>query len=134
VLPVLASFKRQINGNPTTGLKYRSGARLGRTILGSQRAWILRGDITKAKLISLEERMIRTVISLDEESKRWLDQQARKENVSTAELIRTAVRKYRAEKKRAALPLNDLLKQTSGIWKAGDGLTYQRRLRKEWQK
>jgi len=94
----------------------------------------LRGDITKAKLISLEERMIRTVISLDEESKRWLDQQAREENVSTAELIRTAVRKYRDEKKRAALPLNDLLKQTSGIWKAGDGLTYQRRLRKEWQR
>ena len=78
--------------------------------------------------------MIRTVISLDEESKRWLDQQAREENVSTAELIRTAVRKYRDEKKRAVLPLNDLLKQTSGIWKAGDGLTYQRRLRKEWQK
>ena len=94
----------------------------------------LRGDITKAKLISLEERMIRTVISLDEESKRWLDQQAREENVSTAELIRTAVRKYRDEKKRAALPLNDLLKQTSGIWKAGDGLTFQRRLRKEWQR
>ena len=94
----------------------------------------LHGDITKAKLISLEERMIRTVISLDEESKRWLDRQAREENVSTAELIRTAVRKYRDEKKRAALPLNDLLEQTSGIWKAGDGLTYQRRLRKEWQR
>jgi hypothetical protein len=78
--------------------------------------------------------MIRTVISLDEESKEWLDQQARQEHVSTAELIRTAVRKYRDEKKREALPLSDLLKQTSGIWKGGDGLAYQRRLRKEWQK
>jgi hypothetical protein len=78
--------------------------------------------------------MIRTVISLDEESKAWLDQQARQEHVSTAELIRTAVRKYRDEKKREALPLSDLLKQTSGIWKGGDGLAYQRRLRKEWQK
>ena len=78
--------------------------------------------------------MIRTVISLDEESKKWLDQQARQEKVSTAELIRTAVRKYRDEKKREALPLDDLLRQTSGIWKVGDGLTYQRRLRKEWQK
>jgi hypothetical protein len=78
--------------------------------------------------------MIRTVISLDEESKRWLDQQAREENVSAAELIRTAVRQYRDEKKREALPLNDLLKQTSGMWKAGDALAYQRRLRKEWQK
>ena len=78
--------------------------------------------------------MIRTVISLDEESKKWLDQQAREENISAAELIRTALRKYRDEKKREALPLKDLLKQTSGIWKQGDGLTYQRRLRKEWQK
>jgi hypothetical protein len=43
-------------------------------------------------------------------------------------------RKYRDEKKREALPLSDLLKQTSGIWKGGDGLSYQRRLRKEWQK
>jgi hypothetical protein len=78
--------------------------------------------------------MIRTIISLDEESKKWLDQQAREQNVSAAELIRTAVRKYRDEQKRDTLPLSDLLKQTSGIWKAGDGLKYQRRLRKEWQK
>jgi hypothetical protein len=78
--------------------------------------------------------MIRTVISLDEESKEWLDQQAKEEKISTAELIRTAVRRYRDEKKRESLPMSDLLKQTSGMWKAGDGLTYQRRLRKEWQK
>jgi hypothetical protein len=78
--------------------------------------------------------MIRTVISLDEESKKWLDQQAREENISAAELIRTAVRKYRDEKRRETLPLKDLLNQTSGIWKRGDGLTYQRRSRKEWQK
>jgi hypothetical protein len=78
--------------------------------------------------------MIRTVISLDEESKEWLDQQARAENVSTAEIIRTAVRKYRDEKKREALPLSELLRQTSGMWKGEDGLVYQRRLRKEWQK
>ena len=78
--------------------------------------------------------MIRTVISLDKESKEWLDQQARAENVSTAEIIRTAVRKYRDEKKREALPLSELLTQTSGMCKGEDGLVYQRRLRKEWQK
>jgi hypothetical protein len=32
--------------------------------------------------------MIRTVISLDEESNKWLDKQAPEEHVSTAELIR----------------------------------------------
>ena len=78
--------------------------------------------------------MIRTVISLDEESKKWLDRRAREENVSTAEIIRTAVRRYREEKRRETIPLDQLLKETSGIWKTGDGLTYQRRLRKEWQK
>lgn len=77
--------------------------------------------------------MIRMIISLDEESKEWLDQQAREEHVSTAELIRTALRKYREEKKREALPYGDLLKETSGIWKGGDALAYQRRLRQEWQ-
>jgi len=76
--------------------------------------------------------MIRTVISLDKESKEWLDQQARVESVSTAEIIRTAVRRYREEKRKETPSINDLLKQTSGIWKAGDGLRYQRRLRKEW--
>jgi len=76
--------------------------------------------------------MIRTVISLDKESKEWLDQQARVESVSTEEIIRTAVRRYREEKRKGTPSINDLLKQTSGIWKAGDGLRYQRRLRKEW--
>lgn len=78
--------------------------------------------------------MIRTVISLDEESKAWLDRQAREENVSTAELIRTAVRRYRNETKGEAPSMNALLKQTSGTWKAGDGLAYQRRLRKAWRR
>jgi hypothetical protein len=61
--------------------------------------------------------MIPTVISLDE-SKAWLDQQARTENVSTAEIIRTALRKYRDEKKREALFFSELLTQTSGMRKA----------------
>ena len=78
--------------------------------------------------------MIRTVIGLDKESKEWLDQQARAESVSMAELIRTAVRRYREEKRGEAPSLDDLLEQTSGIWKGGDGLAHQRRLRKEWQK
>jgi hypothetical protein len=48
--------------------------------------------------------MIRTVISLDVESKTWLDQQAREENVSTAELIRTAVRNTATKKNEPLFP------------------------------
>ena len=78
--------------------------------------------------------MIRIIISLDRDSKEWLERQARAENVSTAELVRTAVSRYRDEKKKESPSMDELLKQTSGIWKAGDGLAYQRRLRKEWQR
>jgi hypothetical protein len=78
--------------------------------------------------------MIRTVISLDRESKEWLDQRAREENLSMAELIRTAVQRYREEKGKPAPSIDELLKQTSGIWKAGDALVYQRRMRKQWQR
>jgi len=78
--------------------------------------------------------MIRTIISLDKESKEWLERQAKAESVSTAEVIRTAVRRYREEQKGKAQSVDNLLQQTSGIWKAGDALAYQRRLRKEWQR
>lgn len=78
--------------------------------------------------------MIRTVVSLDRESKEWLDRRAREENLSMAELVRTAVRRYREEKAENAPSMDELLKQTSGIWKEGDALAYQRRLRKQWQR
>ena len=78
--------------------------------------------------------MIRTVISLDRESKEWLDRRAIEENLSMAELIRTAVQRYREEKGETAPSIDELLKQTSGIWKAGDALVYQRRVRKQWQR
>jgi len=54
-------------------------------------------DITIVEVISYPE-MIRTLISLDRESQEWLDRQAEVEKVSTAELIRTAVRRYREER------------------------------------
>ena len=77
--------------------------------------------------------MIRTVISLDPESKAWLDRQAKKEKLSMAELIRTAVRKYREEQRPGAASFDDLLNETRGIWRCGDALEYQRRLRREWK-
>ena len=77
--------------------------------------------------------MVRTVISLDEEDKRWLDARARETHVSMAEIVRQAVRRLREESAREARGMDELLQQTSGIWKQGDGLAYQRRLREEWK-
>ena len=76
--------------------------------------------------------MIRTVISLSEEDKAWLDRRAREERVPMTQLVRRAVRLLRRSTARDAEPLEEILGRTSGIWKRGDGLDYQRRLRDEW--
>ena len=75
--------------------------------------------------------MIRTAVSLEEEDKAWLDRRAEEEHVSTAELIRQAVRRYR-ESEPEARSLQQLLEETSGIWKGKDGLAYQIEIRDEW--
>ena len=77
--------------------------------------------------------MVRTVISLDEEDKRWLDARARETHVPMAEVVRQAVHKLREESAREARAVDELLQQTSGIWQQGDGLAYQRRMRDEWK-
>jgi Ribbon-helix-helix protein, copG family len=76
--------------------------------------------------------MVRTVISLEKKDKRWLDETARSEGVAMTELIRRAVRLLRERSTRERPGLDDLLDQTSGSWKLGDGLKYQRKVRREW--
>lgn len=76
--------------------------------------------------------MVRTVISLDEEDKRWLDQQAAEEGVPMTELVRRAVRQFRGQVTTARPSFEDLLEATRGTWRHGDGLDYQRRMRGEW--
>ena len=77
--------------------------------------------------------MVRTVVSLDPDDKHWLDQKAREERVTMTELVRQAVRLYRAEHENSRPPVEDLLRRTSGLWKKGDGLEYQRAVRAEWE-
>ena len=77
--------------------------------------------------------LVRTVISLDDEQKAWLDQQAALRRVSMASLIRQAVSEFRMREQRgSAASFQEVLKHTAGIWQAGDGLEYQERIRKEW--
>jgi hypothetical protein len=47
-----------------------------------------------------------------------------------AEVVRTAIR---GQRKKQEEPLEKLLSKTSGIWRNGDGLKYQRRIRSEWK-
>lgn len=76
--------------------------------------------------------MVRTVIALDEEDKRWLDRRAELEGVPMTELIRRAVRLLRSQTPAEHRSLDELLRATSGLWKHGDGSAYQERLRREW--
>jgi predicted DNA-binding protein len=79
--------------------------------------------------------MIRTLISLSEEDKQWLDRRAQEEGRTMTDLVRIAVRQYReqCERQPGAEPtLGQLLEQTSGLWRGGDGLAAQIRAREEW--
>jgi len=74
--------------------------------------------------------MTRTIISLEPEEKEWLERTAQAQGVSMARLIREAIRRLHQQED---VSLDDLLNQTRGLWRQGDGLAYQRRLRKEWR-
>ncbi|MDD9984127.1 MAG: ribbon-helix-helix domain-containing protein, partial [Gammaproteobacteria bacterium] len=80
-------------------------------------------------------RMRRTIISLSDEDKVWLDQHARAERVPMTELVRRAVREYRERYDAGGSSrLKELLRQTRGCWTHGDGLRYQDAVRDEWER
>ena len=76
--------------------------------------------------------MVRTLISLSEKDKRWLDSYSKRLGQSAAETVREAIRQLResdiGSKKNEALGL------TAGIWRAKgeDTDTYVDRIRSEW--
>lgn len=77
--------------------------------------------------------MVRTVISLEEGDKRWLDAEAARQGVPMTEVIRRAVKLMRQERERAG-ELDALLAATRGIGSGEDDLEVQRRLRDEWER
>jgi hypothetical protein len=76
--------------------------------------------------------MVRTVISMEPDVKRWLDRKARRDGVPMSRIVRRAIDALRRNADAESLPLDRLLERTRGIWKRGDGLAYQRAVRKEW--
>lgn len=77
--------------------------------------------------------MPRTVISLEVADKLWLDKRASTEGVPMTEIVRRAIRAYRANTRAANAPLAKLAK-LRGTWKQGDGLAYQQSIRAEWDR
>jgi hypothetical protein len=70
------------------------------------------------------------LISLEENDRRWLEQTAQEAGVPMSEVVRRAIRQAQEDGQK---PLKDLLASTKGLWRRGDGLRYQRRIRKEWR-
>ncbi|MGB7414167.1 MAG: hypothetical protein WA902_08155, partial [Thermosynechococcaceae cyanobacterium] len=64
--------------------------------------------------------MIRTVISLNEDDKRWLDRQAKQQQTTLANLIQKAVRQMRQTSELQEPSFDHLLAKTQGIWEEGN--------------
>ncbi len=74
----------------------------------------------------------RTIISLSEETKVWLEGYSKTNGISMAEAIRKGIFYLRQEEEKATF--NQLLEKTKGLWRKDDGLQYQERIRSEWEK
>ena len=74
--------------------------------------------------------MVRSLITLDPEDLAWIRKRSAETGHSMAQIVRTAIRTVREREEKA---FDKLLDRTSGTWKKGNGLAYQRRLRKEWK-
>ena len=75
--------------------------------------------------------MVRTIVTIEESDKRWLDRYSDRQNQSTAETIRMAIREF--QKKAQEGDIRNALKDTAGLLKGReDSVRFVRKLRREW--
>ncbi len=75
--------------------------------------------------------MVRTIVSLEDFDKKWLDRYSDHHKQSTAETIRFAIKEF--QKKAREEERHVLLKRTAGLLKGkGDSVSFVRKLREEW--
>lgn len=72
----------------------------------------------------------RIIITISEDDKLWLESYSKAYKVAVAEAIRQGISKLREAETQETYQA--LVHNTRGIWKKGDGLKYQRRIRAEW--
>ncbi|HUU39009.1 MAG TPA: hypothetical protein VMW46_12500 [Candidatus Desulfaltia sp.] len=77
--------------------------------------------------------MTRTIISIPENEKAWLESYGRRHRISIAEVIRRAIREFRRIKSEKGLAA--VLRETAGTWTSarGDSRDLVDALRKEWE-
>jgi len=72
----------------------------------------------------------RTIITLPEEDKHWLEAYSNVHKISVAEAIRQGIQTLKNSKTEQTY--RQLVMKTVGLWKKGDGLEYQEKIRSEW--
>ena len=72
----------------------------------------------------------RTIITISDKDKRWLQSYSKARGISIAEAVRQGVQRLRLAEQQELY--QTLVKNTKGVWKKGDGLKYQETIRSEW--
>ena len=75
--------------------------------------------------------MVRTIVTLEDSDKRWLDRYSHRQGRSTAETIRLAIKEFQKASREG--DYRRVLKDTAGLLKGGeDAVRSVRKLRGEW--
>jgi hypothetical protein len=77
---------------------------------------------------------MRTLVDIPKADRIWLDQEAKKEGVSMAEMVRQAIKAMKSARQSNHRQLMAQIKSLQGTWKKGDGLKWQEKLRSEWDR
>ncbi len=73
----------------------------------------------------------RTIITVSEEDKLWLENYSRSYGISMAEAIRRGITRLKVEEGQSTY--ERIVRHTRGIWQKEEGLEYQKKLRNEWR-
>ncbi len=73
----------------------------------------------------------RIIVTIPDEDKLWLESYSKVHKISVAEAIRQGIGHLKKTQRQKTY--QTLVERTSGVWKKGDGLEYQRQMRSEWE-
>ncbi len=73
----------------------------------------------------------RISLTISEEDKLWLDEYGELHKISLAEAVRQGIDLLKKGERQKTY--QHLVESTCGIWKKGDGLSYQKKMRAEWE-
>ncbi len=72
----------------------------------------------------------RTIITISDKDKSWLEAYSKSHDISMAETIPRGI--LELKEKESENFYKTMVRETQGIWEEGDGLEYQKKIRSEW--